>query len=327
MKKEIEEYELFKSKYLEILDTSANYTDMPETLLKDAYALGQDAINKKMDLISLMAIHQHCLMQLLGNKDEDAIRLMAEKSYILLEKLLMPYETPDTFITKAAPLLHKIVVDLLLSNRALLNSLQVKDVLVNEINHRVKNNLQIIASLLNLQVEETKDIAAKLALRESANRINAIALIHKILNRTDVTDKVEMQDYVKDIFDYLYDIYKIDKNKINHIIDVDNILLNIERAVPCGLIVNELISNIYKHAFPENKSGSIKIALKQNADNNISLHVSDNGTGIPASVDIENTTTLGIQLIQTLTRQLNGKLVLNRNNGTDFLITFSSAPK
>lgn len=239
----------------------------------------------------------------------------------------MKNEISDSHINNIMLSLNKTIVDLLLRNRYLEDSCHQKDTLIKEMHHRVKNNLQIISDLLNLQVESSKDEPTLLALRESAARINAIALVHKILNISDNLKRVEMVDYVNNIFHYLYDIYKIDPNKVKYSLDIELIYLNIDKAVPCGLIINELFSNIFKHAFPGAKTGTIKVMLKLNEEDKIILTIHDDGVGIPMNIDVCNTATLGMQLIHNLTKQLNGKISLDRSNGTLFTVVFMRSSK
>ncbi|MDX1901008.1 MAG: histidine kinase dimerization/phosphoacceptor domain -containing protein [Gammaproteobacteria bacterium] len=205
----------------------------------------------------------------------------------------------------------------------LTDSLNEKEALLKEVYHRVKNNLQVISSLLNLQAETTKNSSMKSVLVESSARVKSMALVHEMLYQSDNLSKIPMKEYINNLFNYLYMIYGIDSNKINCTIDVDELYLDIDMAIPYGLIINEIISNIFKHAFPKNKLGEIQFSLNKNSKE-IVLIVRDNGVGIPESIYPENATSLGLRLIYNLTRQLNGKITLNRDCGTEFKLVVVS---
>jgi len=201
-------------------------------------------------------------------------------------------------------------------------SLQEKEAMLKEIYHRVKNNLQVISSLLNLQANTIQDPASRNTFIESSTRIKAMALVHEMLYQSGNLVRVEMGKYVRNLAKNLADIYHIDSKKVKLIIDADTIFLSIENAIPYGLILNELISNAFKHAFPADQSGEIKVSIKNKDKKNI-LIVHDNGIGLPAYINFKNTKTLGVQLIHTLTKQLGGNIVLDRSSGTTFTLSFS----
>ncbi len=206
------------------------------------------------------------------------------------------------------------------------NSLKEKEAMLKEIYHRVKNNLQVIASLLNLQAKSIADIDSRNIFIESVTRVKSMALVHEMLYQSGNLSQIEMGKYVNTLSKTLADIYHIYNSRVKILIDADSIFLSIENAIPYGLIINELISNAFKHAFPADKPGQITISIKHK-DDIISLCVHDNGVGFPAHIDFQNTTTLGMQLIHTLTKQLRGNITLDRSSGTKFTLDFSTTFK
>jgi PAS domain S-box-containing protein len=202
----------------------------------------------------------------------------------------------------------------------LLNSLNEKETLLKEVHHRIKNNLQIIVSILNLQSFYIKDKESLEIFRQSQNRIRSMALIHEKLYRTETLSSVNLENYIADITKYLSETYSLGSEKINFIFDMDNIELDSNTAISFGLIVNELISNSIKYAFPESRRGNIKITARlKNSD--MIFEVWDNGRGFPAEIDFKDTNSLGLQLVNTLVEQLQGKLELDTSSGTLFRIT------
>ncbi|MEQ9671703.1 PAS domain S-box protein [Coleofasciculus sp. G2-EDA-02] len=206
-------------------------------------------------------------------------------------------------------------------------SLKEKEVLLKEIHHRVKNNLQIVSSLLQMQSRRTKDQEVALVLQDSQNRIASIALVHEKLYRSENLAQIDFAQYVPDLITHLFDSYNISSSQVRIAYQVEDIALAIDTAIPCGLILNELVSNSLKYAFPENRKGEINIAFQRNCDHRITLIVRDNGVGIPKSFDIETTTSLGLTLVWGLVEQLDGTLELNCDSGTEFTIIFASQVK
>jgi len=196
-----------------------------------------------------------------------------------------------------------------------------KTILLKEIHHRVKNNLNIIASLLNLQLGEVeKGKNAKDAFIESRGRIYAMAQVHEKLYETENFSEIEMKSYVENVTKDLVATYNIDKS-ISLEMDLESIYLDINQAVPFGLILNEIISNSLKYAFPENREGIIKINLKQE-NGTIVFTVRDNGIGLPETIDPANSESLGLTLIHLLTDQIDGTLHISGEEGTEFVIKF-----
>lgn len=200
-------------------------------------------------------------------------------------------------------------------------SLREKEALLKEIHHRVKNNLQIISSLLELQSYSIKDSKILDLFRESQHRVRLMALVHEKLYQSNNLGKVSFIEYVKTLSNYLLHSYKVDSNDIEVIIKIDDISLDIDTAVPCGLIINELMSNALKYAFSHVKKGIINIEANRVGENQFSLIFQDDGVGMSQDLDIYQTDTLGLQLVTSLADQLEGDLEVFTDSGTTFRLT------
>jgi PAS domain S-box-containing protein len=200
-------------------------------------------------------------------------------------------------------------------------SLREKELLIKEIHHRVKNNLQVISSLLFLQARAIPDERVRDLLRESQNRVKSIALVHEKLYQSDTLDEIDYADYMRKIVPYLFETFQVDERQIQLRLHVGEISLPIDKAVPCSLIINEMISNSLKHAFPGGRKGTITIDLAREGEM-VTLVYHDDGIGIPTHITFERTETLGMQLIAGYVNQLNGTITLLRNEGTTYTATF-----
>ncbi len=198
-------------------------------------------------------------------------------------------------------------------------SLEEKTVLLKEIHHRVKNNLQIIASLLNLQSRYIHDDATLAAIRESQNRVRAMALVHEKLYRSEDLARIDLNDYIKFLGTGLFQFYDARVRGIQFSLDIRNISVSINVAIPLGLIINELLSNSLKYAYPDGRQGVIAISVSK-LGHAISILYSDDGIGISADLDWRNTESLGLRLVNTLVDQLNGSIELDRTSGTRFIM-------
>ncbi|MGB9978280.1 PAS domain S-box protein [Methanobacterium sp.] len=206
------------------------------------------------------------------------------------------------------------------------SSLEEKEILLREIHHRVKNNLQIIISLLSLQKRYIKDNETRNILEESQNRVKSMAMVHEKLYNSESLVKIDFKEYIKDLTDSLFLTYKISPYVVKLNKKIDNIFFDVNTAIPCGLIINELVTNSLKHAFPqttdpESKNNEIQIKLLQ-SQNNFVLIVSDNGLGLPENIDFKSTESLGLRLVNSLVRQLDGDIKIDRTEGTKFKIIF-----
>ena len=215
---------------------------------------------------------------------------------------------------------------------------------IKEVHHRIKNNLQVISSLLSLQAEKFEDREVIEAFRESQNRVASIAMIHEELHGGDNLDTLDFADYLQKLTADLFNSYRVGKDGLNLKLDLEKVYLGMDTAIPLGIIVNELISNAMKHAFSDQKEGEIRISLhsKENhgsldgisgsdpecLENNgfyYVLTVADNGRGIPEEIDFRNVDSLGLQLITTLVEQIDGRIELSRDHGTEFNIWFNNS--
>jgi PAS domain S-box-containing protein len=201
-------------------------------------------------------------------------------------------------------------------------SLAEKIALLQEVHHRVKNNLQIVSSLLSLQAARVQNPLALSVLQDTRNRVRSMALIHETLYRSENLARVDFPAYVENLCAHLCYAFGVDATRIQLVRHVAGIGLELDEAVPCGLIINELVSNALKHAFPEGRTGQITLELRAAADGQRTLQVADNGVGLPAGIDFRHTKTLGLKLVFNLVDQLNGTLEVERAGGTTFRLTF-----
>ena len=201
------------------------------------------------------------------------------------------------------------------------NSLAEKEVLLREINHRVKNNLQIISSLLNLQSRDIKDPEALHSFQVSQDRIRAMAMVHDKLYKSDDLGRIDFGGYIKSLATDLGNSYGLASRDIDLKIDVENILLGVDTAIPFGVIVNELVANALKHAFPGDRSGEIAISFRE-TDGQYTMIFKDDGVGFPEDLDVSHPSSLGLTIVKALTGQLGGTMELARNGGSEISITF-----
>jgi len=194
--------------------------------------------------------------------------------------------------------------------------------LLKEIHHRVKNNLAVISSLLNMQSKYIKDKKTLEIFRESQNRVKTMALIHTKLYQSSDLARIDFGDYLRKLSADLLASYRLEPDTVSLKLDLENVYLDVSVAIPCGLIINELLSNALKHAFPQGRKGEVNIRLRVEEEI-IALTVSDNGAGFPEGIDFRNTESLGLQLVTALVMQLGGEIELKRENGTTFTISFA----
>ncbi|MBW2663577.1 MAG: PAS domain S-box protein [Deltaproteobacteria bacterium] len=197
-----------------------------------------------------------------------------------------------------------------------------KEVLLREIHHRVKNNMQVISSLLKLQSKSVEDKRSLEMLKESQDRIRAMALVHEKLYESEDLANIDFNEYIEYLTKILFRSYAVNREKIRLKLNVERVRFKIDKAIPCGLIVNELVLNSLKHAFADGDSGEIEVSLLFINENEVELAVSDNGIGVPEGIDFNNTGSLGLKLVNILTDQIDGKLHLDQSKGTKFQIRF-----
>lgn len=199
-------------------------------------------------------------------------------------------------------------------------SLREKDILLKEIHHRVKNNLQIISTLLDLQSEHIEDERSLRYFRDSQDRIRSMALVHEKLYQTRDFISINFGEYLANLARYLFNSYITDPDRISLRLDVAPATLEIDQALPFGLIVSELVSNSMKYAFPDGRRGEIAVRLRVEGDAGIELMVRDDGVGLPPGLDFRNTDSLGLQLVTMLVRQIRGEIEPGNEGGTSFTI-------
>ena len=204
--------------------------------------------------------------------------------------------------------------------------LREKDLLVKEVHHRVKNNFMVVSSLLGLQAQQIEDESAQKMFMESRDRIRSMSLIHERLYQSRDFTHIELSEYIRTLADDIFRSYATNKSKVLLTVEADDIAIEVDRAIPCGLVLNELITNALKYGFPPGWKGDarIEVTLRRIAGNGIQLAVKDNGAGLPADFDISKTESLGLKILQILVEdQLAGKLNVARGGGTQISVQFS----
>jgi two-component sensor histidine kinase len=200
-------------------------------------------------------------------------------------------------------------------------TLREKDVLIEEVHHRVKNNLQVITSLLGLQARTIKDPATRKKFEESRYRIQAMAILHEILYESSSLAEIDFADYIRRMVEHLVRSYGA-APRVRTEVHLEALQCHRDVALPCGLIVNELLSNAFKYAFPSGKSGAIRVVLRRGPQGKVHLMVRDNGVGLPLGLDWNTSPTLGLRLVRTLARQIDADLKIRGREGAFFSITF-----
>ena len=205
---------------------------------------------------------------------------------------------------------------------ALRASVREKEVLIKEVHHRVKNNMQIISNILSLQSGSVKDPAARECLVECQNRIRSMALVHEKLYRSGNLSRIDFAEYLRSLSSALFHSCRVGADRVRLDFKASDVSLDVNTAIPCGLVANELIINALKHGFPAGRSGSLRIGLDALGGGRCRIVVADDGVGFPKDLDFRMTETLGLQLVTLLVDQLEGTIELDRTGGTAFTITF-----
>lgn len=237
----------------------------------------------------------------------------------------------QTMADHIAPILHsklaneRYIKDIRSVQDQLTSSLKEKDMLLREIHHRIKNNMQVISSLLRLQSMNIKDRKYADMFKESLNRIKSMALIHEKLYQSHNFISINLNEYLNSLISNILQSYMVETKRIKIKKEIKNFQIDLEKAVPCGLIVNELFSNALKHAFPDEREGQIEMVFSSNDENEIEILISDDGIGLPDDLDITHTESLGMNIVKLLViDQLNGKIDIDRKAGTKFHIRFKN---
>lgn len=203
-------------------------------------------------------------------------------------------------------------------------ALSEKTVLLKEVHHRVKNNLAVIAGLLSMQADSIEDERANRALEEGQRRVRSMGLIHEYLYATEHLDRVNFGLYIEQLSHELSDSYALDSGHVDIEIEAEEVELPVHLAIPCGLILNELLTNAFKYAFPAGRGGTVRIRFEHSKDGLLSLVCADDGVGIQKALNLENPKSLGLRIVRILTKQIDGNLTLaGANPGTRFELTFS----
>ena len=202
-------------------------------------------------------------------------------------------------------------------------SLEEKEVLLEEIHHRVKNNLQVVSSLLNLQARAAQDAEIQQVFQESRNRVQSMAMVHEQLYRSKSLADLNFGEYVSQLAETLFRAYRVDPERVTLRVAAGKVRLDLDAAAPCGLILNELVSNALKHAFPDGRSGEVEISVHENPDRSVTLSVADDGVGVPEGIGFWNAPSLGWKLVRTLVRQIDGEAQIEGPPGTRLTVRFS----
>ena len=209
-------------------------------------------------------------------------------------------------------------------NHQIEHRLNERDTLIKEIHHRVKNNLQVVSSLLSLQSSFIKDQHVKMLFRYSQYRINSMGMVHQMLYRSDNLHRIDYAAYIEELVQTLIKSMKGDNSNIKLQIDAQNIYLNIDTSIPLGLLINEITTNSLKYGFSDGEEGLLSIKLTKIGGARYKLFIGDNGSGIPRNINFRNTKSLGLKLIHKLTLQLNGNIERdNSKKGTHYIVTFN----
>jgi PAS domain S-box-containing protein len=201
-------------------------------------------------------------------------------------------------------------------------TLREREVLLQEIHHRVKNNLQVISSLINLQVRQLEDNSSRDALAECQTRVQAIALIHEKLYQSKDYSRVPFSEYARGLADSVFSALGVSNNMVGLKFAIEPLSLGVDKAIPCGLILNELITNSLKHAFPQSRRGSVLVEMRRDGPGDVIMSVSDDGVGMPRDFNLAESTSLGMSLVYTLVEQLEGRLDIENDSGATFRVWF-----
>jgi PAS domain S-box-containing protein len=302
-------YETLRGNYIIAKDRWIQFSDSEKKLYYEAYY--SPVFDSAKQVIGGLVIIRNTTQRKLSS--EALAKAKEDLEYRVLER--------TAELSRINEELKKEIAQRKLAEEQINHSLQEKVVLLQEIHHRVKNNLQVISSLLNLQSNYINDEESLEIFRESQNRVKSMALIHEKLYQSNDIHRIEFDEYIRSLCKDLFISYNTDSSRIALVSELSTVYFEIDTAILCGLIINELISNSLKHAFPGDRRGQIYISLSQ-AGNECLLIIRDNGKGFPGNLDFRNTESLGLQIVNTLTDQLGGNIELNRDEFTEFRITF-----
>ena len=257
---------------------------------------------------------------------------LREENTLLLDELESAYRVLEQSLGKAKyetqvayQELRKRNDKLRQANQQVRDSLSEKEVLIREIHHRVKNNLQIISSLLALQARRIQDEQTRAIFDESRSRIKTMALIHEKLYQSHELASIDFAGYARDLATSLLQAYMANSSAVRLQTNIGHFPLSVDTAVHCGLIINELVLNAIKYAFPSGREGKISIQAYQDQGSECTLIIRDNGIGFPEDIDFHHPETLGLQLVHTMVQQLKGRIELDRSDGTRIKMVFPAS--
>jgi len=256
-------------------------------------------------------------------KENEARRVAEESLREYQEQLEELVEARTRDLLETNTMLSREISERRLAEKKIRESLEEKKLLLGEIHHRVKNNLQVISSLLDMTRRRTHNEEASTLLAEARSRIYTMALIHSQLYESEHFNRIDMIQHTRKLLTFVSQIYADTCHRVIPVIDGSGVYLSVTQAIPCAIVLNELISNVFKHAYGENESGKLIISLARSDDEQVVIHVGDEGRGVPEEVDVRNTETLGLKLAKNITeKQLRGEFELVRSQGTKISMTF-----
>jgi PAS domain S-box-containing protein len=276
-----------------------------------------------------LAAHSHHIEQFAGSPV--ASRTMGERREIFARRKGGIDFPAEASISKAKleegwvfTVILRDITQRKIADESIRASLREKEVLLKEIHHRVKNNLQVVTSLLGLQSRTIQDDALRKMFQESQNRVHSMALIHESLYQSANLSEIDFPAYIDQLADHLFRSYGVNSNRVQLTASIDELRLTMDTAVPCGLIINELVSNALKYAFPDGRSGRIQIEMREDESHLIRLAVIDDGVGFPDGIEKASTKSLGLRLVRTLADQLGATVEMISDAGARVVLTFQA---
>lgn len=334
MQEGITVYKIVYAKNGEVVDLIIKYAN-PASSTSRAF------INKKFMSKSIRSLYGPDVVAPLIDEVNEIVSTGMVKKYVTHSHLLDSYFSTsafspahDLYVTLTSDITKQKKAEKYLQNahdtleikiqertQELLEALEEKELLIKEIHHRVKNNLQLISSLLNLQIPYLNNENPVELFIESQNRVRSIAMVHDKLYQSKSLDRIDFADYITNIVYNLFQAYNVDQRRIKLELKLDKLDLNIETCIPCGLIITELLTNSIKHAFQDDLEGKIEMILSCNAKI-ITLRIRDNGVGIPQDIKLQNPPSFGFKLVNLLVNQVHGNIELRNEKETEFIINF-----
>ena len=307
-----------------ILDTKGNFIDVNKTAYERLGYTKEEMLTKNVAFLDPPEFAVRVPERL--ERMRELGHAVFESAHIRKDGTVMPVEINARLIDlQGKPMVFSVIRDITERKSAaekIESALREKEVLLKEVHHRVKNNMQVVSSMLQLQSGYIRDEEAQTAFRESQRRVEAMSLIHDKLYRSHDLAKIDFGQYVEDLVNKMFAFNTGSSDRVEWTLDIEKVMLDVGYAIPCGLIINELVSNSLKHAFRDGGEVGIHIGMHLARGGRLNLVVSDNGTGFPEGLDFRETKTLGLQLVTSLVQQLCGEIALDRTGGTSFKIDF-----